>query len=422
MNLKRWFTKKEDHADQGFINRVLTFFIEGSELPGSQDFELLAEAGFRRNAIIHACIRKISSSAAEPKLQVMTHLPDGEVRIDGRDDALYNLLYLPNDDQDTFELVEQLIIHLMVAGNAFVYKVRPRTSGPPVQLELIRPDLIGVIPGTNRAEGRVKSYTVRVDGGSTYQSIPKEDIIHFRMPDAFNDCWGLSPLYVAARYGDIDLQASDFLRAYFKNRGIPSGLLTFDRPVQKTERDRVRDLWKEQFQGIQGWHNVSVLDANVTYTPLTSGVENMNLDVVTGQTETRICMVFGVPPILIGSMFGLRQASENTLDSSEKTFWLDTLTPMFARISRRLTRRLAVEDFGINRHIEFDLSGVQALTENKSEIRKIAIQGWRSGLLTRNRANSMIGFPDKDPLGEVYLMAGNSRLVEASSPLDEPDI
>ena len=45
-------------------------------------------------------------------------------------------------------------------------------------------------------------------------------MIHLRLPDVFDEFWGLSPLYVLMKYGDIDVQATDFLRSYFLNRDV----------------------------------------------------------------------------------------------------------------------------------------------------------------------------------------------------------
>lgn len=407
--LEKFFRKapKEAHAfgeygSAGVFSRFASFFTDNDSLPDVLDFNRLTEEGFRRNAIVHACIRRISRSVAEPQLKAVTVLPGGELETNAHNtgDPLADILYAPNPDQDQYELFEQLLIHLMVAGNAFIYKVRSK-SGAVVQLELIRPDLMGLVIGKNREEGRVKNYTVKV--GDTQKRVPidKRDIIHIKMPDALDEYWGLSPLYTIAQYGDLDTQSINFLRAYFKNRGIPSGLLTFDKPVAKVERDRVRDLWKEQFQGLEGWHNAAVLDANVSYTPLATGIERMDMSAITSQSETRICMVYGIPPVLVGGQFGLGKSTFSNLDASEKIFWTDTLSPMFARISRKLTRNLAQEEFGQDRQAIFDLSTVAALTENKSEIRKIALQGWNLGLLTRNQSNKMLGLAQSETQGDV---------------------
>ena len=416
------------HQSARFQERFTSVFStlgESDVLPEPLDFARLTDDGFRRNAIIHACIRRISRSVAEPKLKAVTVLPSGELQtnfsISG--DPLAILLENPNFEQDQYELFEQLVIHLMAVGNGFLYKIRS-PSGNILGLETIRPDLMGLIPGKNRAEGKVKAYTVRVDQSGKRVEIPKEDIIHFKLPDALDEYWGLSPIYTLARYGDIDAQAMDFLRAYFKNKGIPSGLLTFSGAVQKPERERVKELWKEQFQGLTGWHNIAVIDANTTYQPLAPNVERMDMSVVTSQSETRICMVYGVPPVLIGTQFGLGQASFSNLEASEKIFWQDNLSPMFARISRKLTRELAQAEFGLDRQAIFDLSGVAALTENKTEIRKVALQGFDRGLLTRNESKALLGLTKQDKEGDVYKLIPGTVFVSTTgvSTVVEPEL
>lgn len=427
--MRFWGRKPKEQFAAGDSARVVSLLnTEADSLPDPLDFGRVSEEGFRRNAIVHACVRRISRSVAEPALRAVTVGENGELQTNTPQDGdeLALLLTNPNAYQDSYELFEQAVIHLMVAGNAFLYKVRAE-SGNVVALEVIRPDLMGLIPGKSRSEGKIKVYTVRAQNGGRLE-IPPEDIIHFKLPDALDEFWGLSPVYTLARYGDIDTQAMDFLRAYFKNRGIPSGILAFDKPVQKPERDRVRDLWKEQFQGLLGWHNVAIIDANVSYQPLSPNVERMDIGVVTSQSETRICMVYGVPPVIIGTQYGLTKATFSNLQASERIFWQDTLSPMFARFSRKLTRSLAQEEFGPDRQAVFDLSGVAALQENRAEIRKVALQGFNYGLLTRNESKKLLGLAQDQEGGDVYKLVPGSVIVPADGeptmilPESSPDV
>lgn len=391
---------------------------QGAELASPLDFKRLASEGFRINPIIYACIRLISQSVGDPELKALTHENDNIITNTIREnDSLSVLLHSPNDTQDQYDLFEQLLIHLMVTGNAFLRKVRSQ-SGQVVQLELIRPDIMGLIPGNTRAEGKIKTYTVRVD--EVHFSIPTSDIIHFKLPDALDEFWGLSPIFVLARYGDIDLQSADFLRAYFLNRGVPAGILTFDHPVQKPERERVRDMWKEQYNAISGWHNVAVMDAKVTYQAIQSGIKDVDMQRITDQTETRICATFGVPPVIISALSGIDKASFANTGESRKLFWLDTMTPLFARLSRKLTKELAIKEFGIDRQIVFDLSGVAPLQENKAEIRKLAMQGWNTGLYTRNQAFSLLGQDIETNVGDVIKVLPGTEFIGVEEAVNSP--
>lgn len=393
------------------FSKLNPFHMPGTELPQPLDFEDLAARFWRRNAICYAAIRKISGSAAEPEVVAKTRMRDGQLRLDKDSDVLFNLIRNPNPEQDGYELIELLLIHLMVTGNAFIHKLRSR-KGNVVGLELIRPDLVTIKPGSSPLGGKVAHYSIAtVDKDIVLSPL---DVIHFKLPDALHEHWGLSPLYVLARNGDIDEQATDFLRAYFLNRGVPAGMLVHKGMVNNTDRDRVRHQWKDQLQGSTGWHDIAILDSDVSYHELSSGLKNLELQPIFDQTETRIAMVFGVPPILLGTSAGLERSTFSNFVESRRGFWTETLTPLYVRIQRRLTKMLAVQEFGPNRVIEFDLAKVAGLQENKEEIWKRAIDGWDKALLTRNQALAMIDLPP-DANGDVVKLSTSDLYV----PLDQ---
>jgi HK97 family phage portal protein len=407
--------------DTQLLSRLLAV-DNGRELAEPLDFNRLAEEGYRINPLIYGCIRFISQAVADPTLKALTVDAEERVKTDTvvASDPLAKLLMKPNHVQDQFEFYEQLLIHLMFAGNAFIHKVRA-ASGQVVELELVRPDVMGIVPGQTRKEGKIKNYTVKINEESF--PIPADDIIHFKLPDALDEFWGLSPIFVLARYGDVDVQSADFLRSYFLNKGIPAGILTFEHPVQKPERERIRDMWKDQYNALEGWHNIAVLDAKVQYQNIQTGIKDVDMDVITNQTETRICAVYGVPPILISALAGISHATFANVEESRKLFWMDTATPLFTRLSKKLTTELAMKEFGDDRRIVFDLTGVPALQENKSEIRKIAMQGWNSGLFTRDQAFTLLGHAQESEQGNlIKILPGTEfRPIEDQATASDTD-
>lgn len=398
----------------GATSKLIPFLLEGRELPERSEFARLADEGYRKNAIIYACVREISQTAAEPELLGLNVLPDGEEIPLERSHPLSRLLREPNADQDAFEFGELLVTQLQVAGNAFIWKIRPQPEAPPAAVELIRPDIVGILPGRTRAEGKVRAYTVDVNGEKF--EIPARDIIHIKLPDPTEEFWGLSPIFVLARYGDIDAQATEFLRGFFLNRGIPAGLIKVNKVLQKPERERIKEQWKEQAQGLTGWHTVSVFDQDFTYQALATGLKDMELDPIFSQTEVRICMTYGVPPILIGAKAGLDRSTFSNFGEARSTFWTDTVLPMYTRIGGRLTRMLAVE-FGEDLRIKYDTSNVTALQEDQESARKFALEGWNGGMLTRNQAFASVDMPEEDD-GDVYKLSTTSVIVPREQVLD----
>ena len=384
-------------ANQSSYASFNPFHVEGQELPRPLDFEGLSDALYRKNAIAYSCIRKLSASASEPEFIACTIDKNGVAqRDDPYKDPLAKLIAQPNQQQEAYEFFEQLVIHLQATGNAFVRKIRTRAKGVHA-IELLRPDLMTITPMRTRGGGRAARYTYEGNSAKP-EEIPLADMIHLRLPDVFDEFWGLSPLYVLMKYGDIDVQATDFLRSYFLNRGVPSGMLVVDGRIQDPDRQALKDSWRRQYQGGHGpdragWHGVAVLDQGVRYEQLSSGLRDIKLDPIFDQSETRICMVFGVPPILVGTASGLQRSTHSNFSESRRSFWTDTLIPMYTRVVRRLTKRLAIEDFGPRRVVKADVEKVAGIQENKDKLRMHAIRGWDKGLFTVNEARSLMDMP-----------------------------
>ena len=59
---------------------------------------------------------------------------------------LLTLLNNPNPLQGGTELCEMLYAHRLIAGNSYLHAIGPK-DGPPLELHVLRPDRVAVIPG-----------------------------------------------------------------------------------------------------------------------------------------------------------------------------------------------------------------------------------------------------------------------------------
>ena len=400
------------------FSQFLTVGDATRSLPSPLDFERLTNEFYRCNAVVYAAIRALSRSASEPVFQACTIDRKGVAQVDDPlRDPLAMLIANPNDEQEAYEFFEKLIVHLQVAGNAFIRKIRSRQKNV-VQLKLLRPDLI-------RFENtRSRVPVVKFGEVGKEETILCSDIIHLRLPDAFDETWGLSPLYVLASFGDIDQQSTEFLRSYFLNRGVPSGMLVAKGRVQDPDREKMKDSWQEQFSGPDGWHKIPVMDSGVEYQALSTGLRDLDLNPVFNQTETRIAMVFGVPPILLGTAAGLERSTFSNFAESRRGFWTETLVPMYTRIVRRLTKMLAQQEFGPRRQIKADVSRVAGLQENKEKLRTLAQRGFDKGLFTVNEARDILDMPPLDNLevGDAIKLSTASILVPRDQAVQFADL
>lgn len=413
---------------------LLDMFAANRPLGELWDVRKFADEGYRRNSLVFACITLKSIAFMDPELVAFTSrgaevapLPDGHM--------LNKLLARPNAKDTQSALFRKWSIHLDVAGNAYLLKLRNRL-GMPIGLRFLRPDCTRPIPDSS---GEVVAFEYglqtnhggysQVDletgveslDGRKPQVFPAADVIHeMSHPDPVDPYRGLSPIAVLARMGDLDNYAADYLRSFFLNAGIPSGLLKFKVETTKTERDKVRDQWKERYSlrpyeksGVGGAFNLFVTDSDVEYEEIGSKLKTMDLSGVFGETESRICSTLGVPPILVAAHIGLVHGTYSNYEQAVKHFYKMTLRPSWTSTADRFTVDLAAPEFGDSIVCQFDLSEIQEMREDETAAKKFALSAWNSGLITRNEARADCGFP-ADAEGDVYKVLPTETFEPAS--------
>lgn len=360
----------------------------------SYSYRWAATQGYSKNELVYSIISDIAESSAEPSMQVFEK---GEA-VD--DHPARALLAKPNPMMTEFELWELVLIHLMLAGNAFWTKVRSR-AGRVVQLWPVWiPSRMTPVPDR---DGALIGWLYR-DNDGKQNPIALEDVVHFKYPHPLNPYLGLAPMAVLVRAVTRDNKSTDYVNSFFANAAVPQGLLKFKKYVEQGEADRVRAMWRARYGGERGWFDVAVLDSDTEYQRLGLTAEEMAMPELNQLNESRIAMVFKWPPILIGAIVGLENSPWSNIGEARRIAWEDTLSPIYKRLADRCNHGLA-EDFGFTATDEpfrWDFSGVMALQEDVNEFTERIRQGFVSAAVTRNEYRAVLGL-DPDPNGDIYL-------------------
>jgi HK97 family phage portal protein len=364
---------------QNPVARLIQSWQANRPLTPHNDFRALLDEGYRRNVVVYCCISERATTAARQRFKALT--PDEKEA--PPDHPLLRLLKRPNPEQSRFEFTEGVLTNLYATGNAYIHKAR-NSYGMPVQLWNVRPDRMRIVPGAN---GFVDRYEYRVGGEVKPKEIPADEVIHLKFFDPLDDYYGLSPLAVVNRVLQLDDQTLDYLRAFYTNGGAPAGILKLKEPAEPAERQRIKQLWKDEYGTKTGWHELLVLDASADYQAIGSRPDKLAMDAVWGVTETRICAALDVPPAIVQLAIGINPTHSNYKEAV-KSFWHETLIPDLERLGDALTLGLAPE-FSGELEVAPDLSDVEVLHEGQSETRRDAILGYEAEIITKNEARRL---------------------------------
>ena len=391
------FAKQETETVSATIPLVPD--VSGAQYP-TANYENFASEGYGRNEIVHACIRELATAAASPRYYVQATKADGLEEADPSTTPLGQLFARPNSQDDMYSWIEKFVTHLYVSGNVYVLKERDRANRV-INLWLLRPDRISIKPGDMQRH----TYLYTIDGRE-YQ-VPPENIAHMAFPNPGGDVYGLSPLSVLSRIVNLDLAMTDFAKVYFQNAGVPSGLLKVKKRIGSAEEAGViRSKWRSTFGGTNNMHRVAILDDDAEYQAMASAPKDMDLTGLHYLTETRICSVFGVPPIIISANVGLARSTYSNYKEARLSFHSETIEPLLLRIIRFLNNAMAPE-FGADYALAVDFSSVLSPLDDSNEQANRISMLYQAGVITLNEARGYVGQPAVDG-GEAFITVGVS--------------
>ncbi len=328
----------------------------------SRRYESLAEEGFRKNVIAYRCVMQIATAGAA--VPWLLYNADGD-EIDQH--PLLTLLQHPNPLQDGVTFLESVYAHLEIAGNAYIEAVKPRDNGAPVELYVLRPDRMKVIPGPT---GLPQGYQYSVNGQVTnWPADPisgASNILHLKRFHPLDDWYGMAPMEAAMLSIDQHNAAGAWNQALLNQGARPSGALVFapkDGPATLSD-DQVQRLREELGQLYQGDRNAGrplILEGGLDWREMSLSPKDMDWLAGRNVAARDIALAFGVPAQLVGIPEG--QTYSNMVEA-RLAFYEETILPLVTRVIAGFDHWLAPM-FGDGLELDFDADDISALAAKR---------------------------------------------------------
>lgn len=369
------------------------------------DFQSYAADGFERNALIYAAIMYKARQVTAARLRA--YQGDRDAPDFAQDNhPLARLASRPNPHQSQVEFAQQTTVYLNVSGNLFIMLDRPRMGAVPTALYALRPDRVRIIP----ANGGIEGYIYVPEGKSVHAAFPilPQDMMHIKLPNPLDPYegmgYGLSPLAPLARSGDVDNQITKFLKLLFEKGMMFAGTLNINDPIDDNTEARLKERWRQMYGGVDNWTEIAILDKGTTYNRITPTFEEMGFEIIDNRNESRILAPLGVPPILIGTKFGLDRSTFSNFAEARRVVWEDTLIPEHRLYTAEYDYFLTSKDGGF---LAYDYSDVPALRQDVPALISAAREAWEMGV-PADQAFAMVGLDNVSVPGgdRTYISTG----------------
>lgn len=240
----------------------------------------------------------------------------------------------------TSDLLARMEMHNSLAGNAYVRRTRPD------QLNVLRPDLVTIILGSqeNEADPALAADTeiagfLYTPAGSRAQVFLPDEVAHYApVPDPWFHFLGMSWITPVLRELQGDQAAVEHKWRFFENSATINLAVKFDPQLTIEKVKAFKELMEEEHRGLANAFRTLYLGGGADVTPVGSTFKEMDYAVIQGRAESRLAAAAGVPPSWVGFSEGLQGSALNAgnFDSARRRFSDGTLVHLWTNAAASL--------------------------------------------------------------------------------------
>jgi len=345
--------------------------------------------------MVNACLRIRADRLIDPVL-VVERSTDGENWEQERDHPLLALARIPGETLDTASFWRFLSMSWDSVGAVYIEPIL--RDGLLVGMNPLNPQYVTEVYG---ATGRLETYEWYPGYGERVIFTPDQLIVRRRPLDI-----DPAPLMSALRAVEADLAFSEYVRSFFANSAVPSGIIRVHGSASQESADEIRARWMDRYGALgTSQHGPAVLDDMAEYQQVGSKLGDLDNDVLRKEIESRIAMPFQVPPLIIYSYLGITTATYSNLQEAWRSFWDSPVLPLLREWGDWLTR--AVLPFyeppqdiyaGLVR-ARFDTSTIPALQEDTGPRVAMFEAAYKQAVVSVNEYRIVLGIEPRDEPG-----------------------
>lgn len=327
---------------------------------------------------IYACVNVIADEIAGTQVRLKKFENDDVEEI--FDHPVLDLLYRANTVTTKFDLIKLTFQFLELTGEApwfLSFK-----GGKPVNIILLRPERLSIIPGKDgEMVGGYKYIVYGVKGREEIELDPFE-VVPIRYTDPDLPLRGKGPLQAIQETVMADDYAEGWNKSFFKNSASPSSVLESDKVLAKEVRARLETKLRQNYEGYNNAHKTMILEAGLKFKPLSISQKDMDFIEQQRFNRDKILAIFRVPRTVLGITDDVNRANA---EATDYVFAKRTVKPKLHGFEEQLNEFLVpLFDKTGKLYLEFD----DPVPENVELKIKIA-DGVQKGYMTVNEAREL---------------------------------
>jgi HK97 family phage portal protein len=323
------------------------------------NYENFSNKGYIKNVIVNKAISTIARNVASNEI-LLYNKDNQEIK----HPVISKLIQTPNPVSNMFDLLENIVMHLYISGNAYLNFIAYNNQ---LESYLLRPDRVKIKSGNSIVPN---SYEYVVDKTKTIFEVDPENfkspVCHIKFHNPLNDFYGLSPIETAQYSMEQHNQCLEWNKSLLENGARPTGALVLNgnSHMSDEEFDALKTELRSQLSGTANAGQIMILEGGITWQEMSINPKDMDFIATKNSAARDIALALDIPPQILGIQ------GDNTYSNFSEAriaFWEETIIPLSEKIMQALTRWININiDETLTLKINYDK--ISALQEKRQKM------------------------------------------------------
>ena len=392
---RRFRRLKQNPAYQG----ILMTMLGSNPLWTKKDISRLTKAGYQNCSTVYACVTERAGGAAGVPWELFRRpAAKGAKRDKVEEHPLLDRMRRPNPREGGSAFIESAMAFRLIAGNSYLSRVGPE-KGPPLELYVLRPDRMSIVPG-NRMQP-IAGYRETVNGVIRKPDYEPEQILHLKMFHPLDDWYGLSPIEVAAKEIDISSMGREWNMKLLQNDCRPPGGIVVEGTLDDEQRKHIEEKFAQKLQGYKNAGRPPVLEGGVRWEPWAITPKDMDWLNSDKMNARKICSVYNIAPEIIGDS---ENKTYSNYKEARKALYLEAIMPDLDFLRDELNNWLIPAYDDDRLFLDYDKDSIEAIKEEQNAVYDRQEKAyWR----TINEKRLSCGDDSIGPAGDIVMIPAN---------------
>lgn len=329
---------------------------------------------------VWSAVQLIAGTVGSLPLRVYRTDANGQ-RVEAPNHRAAKLLANPNPYMAGDELVETVLAHLLLWGNAFLLKTK--VNGQLVELFPMPPHRVKV--DRDKRTGTPLYVIDEKDG-----PYDQRTFIHIRGM-SFDGLVGMSPIQMARQALGTYSAASRYQGRFWKNNATPGGVLTHPQRLSPEAAERLRAQWQAAHSGDNA-NRVAILEEGMAYQSLSLPLSDSKLLEAMDASVLDVARIYNLPAHFLQTSAAGSSLTYSSTEMLGRHYTAFTLRRWLNRVERSLMRDadlFSTNGLGSQFSVGFDTTDLTR-GDNKT-IADIQLALYREGVITRDEIRAELG-------------------------------